>query len=45
MMIDVTGIQDVRVDDPVRIMPYMEKAAIMCDSISNELLSRLSVRS
>ena len=45
MMIDVTDIQDVCIDDPVRIMPYMEQAAIMCDSISNELLSRLSVRS
>ena len=45
MMIDVTDIKEVSIDDEVRIMPSITQAALSAGSISNEILSRLSVRS
>lgn len=44
MMIDVTDIKGVSIDDEVLIMPSVKDAALQAHSISNEILSRLSVR-
>ncbi len=44
MMIDVTDIKDVSIDDEVLIMPSVKDAALQAHSITNEILSRLSVR-